>query len=264
MTVWSTKLSAFATGTGTAETAEQTVPTPANAVELVGVRQIVDATQGVPAESIIGVGKIKGDNWQDNPYEWFSEISSAKLGAIDQVACYFEPRWWPANIPVIPNADIAYTYEPLDAQAANGKVAVQFLWSDVPSGIPRVHRKCSREIATTTTTNSEITLTDLGRLTNFYWGVSTAAVTADDPGDYSVSITSSALNKQQTFESITYIQTIEATTGVGVTTLMQNPLDISAKQGTTTATFAATLTETTALTAAGQWFYALEYVPIES
>lgn len=259
MAIFTTRKVAFATGTGTNETAEQDVPVPANAVELIATQGDVHVTQGDPAESIIGVFRLKGDNWQNNPYEWFSEIGSAKLGAIDQVAYDGEPRWWKANLPVKSNSTIKLTYEPLDALANNGMASAKFRWSSTRTGLPPTKRKCSREVATSTLTDASITLTDLGVVTALIFGVTATTVAADDPGDYSLSVECSALAEQQTIQSSTVIHSIEATTGIAKTALRYDPQDIPAKSAN--ATFNATLTETTALGTAGTWFYAIEYIP---
>ena len=260
MVSWSTRLAAFATGAGTAETAAQAVSVPANAVELVAVKMAVAAGAPAPAESVMGVGKLKGDNWQNNPYEIAAEIGSAHLGAIggDWAA---QPRWWKANLPVSPNSSIDFTYEPVDALADNGTCQPDFRWSNVRTGAQGVKRIFSREVATSTTVSTTVTLNDALSLTKGYFAVGAATVAADDPGNYSVTMESSGLQGQQTFQMGTTLHGIEATSGQEISYLEETPIDIGILKDVAQITFTATLTETTALGTAGQWMYGVEYVP---
>jgi hypothetical protein len=139
LTSWSTRLAAFATGTGTAVTAVQNVTVPANAVELIAARMSVTAVAPAAAESVMGVGKLTGDNWQNNPWEMAAEIGAAHLGLINGPIAA-KPRWWSANLPVTPNAIIGFTYEPVDALADDGTCQPEFRWSNVRTGIQGVKR----------------------------------------------------------------------------------------------------------------------------
>ena len=260
MTSWSTRLAAFSTGTGTAQTAAQAVSVPANAVELIAVKMGVAATAPAPAESVMGVGKLKGDNWQNNPYEIAAEVGSAHLGAIggDFAA---QSRWWKANLPVAPNSSVDFTYEPVDALADNGTCQPEFRWSNVKTGLQPVKRIFSREVATSTITSTTVSLFDALSLTKGYFAVGAATVAADDPGNYSVTMESSGLQSQQTFQMATTLHGIEATSGMEISYLEETPLDISVLSNVAQITFTATLTETTALGTAGQWMYGVEYIP---
>ena len=260
MASWSTRLAAFATGTGTAETAEQSIVVPANAVELLAMRMEVTALAPAPAESVMGVGKLKGNNWQNNPYEIAAEVGAAHLGAIGGPWAR-EPRWWPAHLPVSPNSTIAFTYEPVDALADNGQCGVEFRWSNGRTGIPGVKRLFSREIATSTTTNTLASINDARGITKGFFAVGAATVAADDPGDYSITLESSGLKDQQTFQIATQLIGIEATSGMEYSYLMETPQDIELLPGVAQISFAATLSETTALGTAGQWMYGIEYIP---
>jgi len=260
MTSWPTRLAAFATGTGTAETAEQSVVVPANAVELIALRMAATSTLPSVAESVMGVGKLKGNNWQNNPYEIAAEIGAATLSAINGPFAQ-QPRWWKANLPVSPNSTLSFTYEPVDALAGDGQCQVEFRWSDVRTGIQGVKRLFSREIATSTTTNTLTAINDAVKITRAYFAVGAATVAADDPGQYSLTLESSGLAKQQTMQVATTLIGIEATSGMEISYLMDTPVDIDLLPNVAQLSFSATLTETAALGTAGQWMYGVEYIP---
>ena len=263
MTVFSTHMTGISTGTGVNETSPTSVNVPANAVELVSMHIDVTSTQANPAESIIGIGKLTGDNWLNNPYEVAVEIGSSKLGAVSQSGYYTNSslRPWKANLPVTKNSTISFTYQPMDALANNGLCQATFRWSTEPSGLPPRKRKFTRAISTDTTSNSDITLTDLKSVTEVIFGVTATTVSADDPGNYSLSLESSSLKEQQTVQAGTIISSIEATSGIGLTSLTREPQSILTLPGTSQATFSANLTATSGLSTAGIWFYGIEYIP---
>ena len=249
----------WATGTGTAETAVQAVEIPSNVVEIVAVRGHVQATQGDPAESLIGVFKLTGDNFKNRPFEWFSEIGSAKLGAIDEVGYEREPRWWDCHLPVSGGTPIEVTYEPVDALANDGRASIDLKFSTERTGIPPRLRKCTRETATSPTTGEALSLTKVGSVVDFAWGLSTATVAADDPTAASIVVTCESLIGQQDISLNTMVHTIEATSGRALTSLQY--VEIHMPSSNPTSRFTAALTSDTALTNAGQWFYSIGYIP---
>lgn len=233
---------------------------PADAVELISTQMWVTATAPAPAESVMGIGKLKGDNWNNPPYEFAAEIGAAHLGAIGGPFAQ-QPRKYPANLPVSPNSTVQFTYEPIDALADNGTVSVKFKWSNVPTGLQGVKRVFSREIGTGTTTDSSVTLRDCAKITKLYFGVGAATVAADDPGDYSITIEMTGILEHPTSQMNTQLIGIEATSGMEISYLEEEAVDLTLQAGVSQITPAVTLTETTALGTAGQWFYGFEYVP---
>jgi hypothetical protein len=119
----------------------------------------------------------------------------------------------------------------------------------------------SREVPTTTTISTAVTLNDALKITKGYFGVGAATVAADDPGNYSVTFEGSGLAIQQTFQMATTLIGIEATSGMEISYLEETPQDIDVLPDVSQFTFTATLTETTALGTAGQWMYGFEYLP---
>src|SRR3990167_5328643 len=218
------------------------------------------ATAPAPAESVMGIGKFKGDNWSNPPFEFAAEIGAAHLGAINGPFAA-QPRKWKANLPVTPNSTIDFTYEPIDALADNGRCSLLTQWSTVRTGLRGVKRIFSREIATSTTTDSSITIRDALRLTKAYFGVGAATVAADDPGDYSISIELTGVAEQPNIQLNTMLHGIEATSGMEISYLEETSVDLGLQPAVTQITPTVTLTETTALTTAGQWFYGFEYIP---
>ena len=261
MAIFTSAKVAWATGTGVDETAEQTLAVPGAARELIGVRGHVHTTQGNPAESIIGVFKIKGNNWTHNPYEWFSEIGSSKLGAIDEVGYAIEPRWWPAYLPVMPGVDYAVTYEALDALAVDGQAAIDLKWSTAPTGREPILRLCSRETASSTATGPGLTLPDAGRIVEFTFAYGASTVAGDDPSIARLFITSSNLEEIQTLSLTQNIHALEATTGVALGTLMHADIDIPVKAGAASAVFTSSITVDVALGTAGAYAYSIGYIP---
>ena len=263
MAVWSTSpIISTATGTGTAEPADVTFTVPSNAVEIVATRGHVHATNGDPAESIAGVFKLKGQDFKWNPYEWLSEIGPAKLGAVDQTGYFTEPRWWKAYLPVTPSAQLAVSYEPVDALANNGQFKVDISWSSIRTGLAPVQRPASRETATSTSTGPSLTLSGAERLVEFCLGVSTSTVAADDPSNGKLQVVSGGLKDQQLLELTFNIHTIKATSGIALTTLMYDDVDIEF-QSKESATFASTFTVDTVLGTAGQYWYSLGFIPVK-
>lgn len=262
MAVWSTSpITSTATGTGTAETADVAFSVPSNAVEIIAVRGHVHATNGDPAESILGVFKIKGQDFGWNPYEWFSEIGPAKLGAVDQTGYAQEPRWWKAYLPTVASSQLAVSYEPLDALANNGQFKIDVSWSSTRTGLAPIQRLCSRETATSTSTGPSLTLSGAERLVEYCIAVSTSTVAADDPSNGKLQVVSGGLEGQQLLELTYNIHSIEATSGIALTSLMYDDVDIPF-QSKESATFASTFTIDTALGTAGQYAYSLAYVPV--
>lgn len=258
--VFTTRLAAFATGTGTAETAAQNVTVPADSRELISLQMWVTALAPAPAESVMGIGKLKGDNWVNPPYEIAAEIGSAHLGAIGG-PWFAQPRKWPANLPVSPNSTIQFTYEPIDALADNGQVSVKFKWSNVRTGAQGVKRVFSREVPTSTTTDSSVTLRDCLSITKLYFGVGASTVAADDPGDYSITIEMTGISEHPTSQMNTQLSGIEATSGLEISYLEEETVDLTLLPDVSQITPVVTLTETSALGTAGQWFYGFEYIP---
>ena len=249
----------WATGAGTAETAEQAVEIPSNVKEIIAVRGHVVATNGDPAESIIGVFRFVGDNFKNRPYEWFSEIGSGKVGAIDEVGYEREPRWWDCHLPVSAGSPIGVTYEPIDALANNGRASIDLKFSTQRTGMTPRLRKCTRETATSTTTGEALSLTKVGSVVDFCWGESTSTVAADDPVAASIVVTCESLIGQQDISLNTTIHTIEATSGVAKTSLQYAEIDMPSSNPT--ARFTAQLTQDVDLGTAGQWFYSIGYIP---
>ena len=258
--VFCTRLAAFASGTGTAETAAQSVSIPADAVELISVQMWSTALAPAVAESVMGIGKLKGDNWSNPPYEIAAEIGSAHLSAIGGPFAS-QPRKWPANLPVTPNSTVDFTYEPIDALADNGRASVKFKWSNVRTGQAGVKRIFSREVPTSTTTDSSVTIRDAASITKTYFGVGASTVAADDPGDYSITIELVGVMEHPTTQMNTQLIGIEATSGMEISYLEEETVDLTLQPSVSQITPAVTLTETTALGTAGQWFYGFEYVP---
>ena len=208
----------------------------------------------------MGIGKLKGDNWSNPPYEVAAEIGSAHLGAIGGPFAP-QPRKWPANLPVTPNARIDFTYEPIDALADDGWVSAKFKWSNVKTSQQGLKRVFSREVPTSTTTDSSVTIRDAASITKTYFGVGAATVAADDPGDYSITIEMTGIMEHPTTQMNTQLIGIEATSGLEISYLEEETVDLTLQPQVSQITPAVTLTETTALGTAGQWFYGFEYVP---
>ena len=252
----------IATGAGTAETAQTTFVVPSRAVEHVCVRLDVNATNGDPAESIAGIGKIVGQDWTQNPFEFSSEIGSAKVGAVDEVGYEREPRWWGSHLPTVPGATYADTYEPVDALANNGRYEIENVWSTLRgTGLP-TRRLFSRETSTgtaiATVAGVTLTLTGVRSLTDYSLGVSTSTVAADDPSDGRETLTSSGLEQQQMSMNFN-IHAIEATSGKALTSLRQREIDIAATGDPVVIT--SSFTVVTAHTTAGQFWHGIGYVP---
>jgi len=258
--VFTTRLAAFSTGTGVAETGAQTVSVPADAVELISMKMWVTATAPAPAESVTGIGKLKGNNFNNPPYEVAAEHGAAHLGAINGPFAA-QPRKWEAHAPVTPGTDLDFTYEPMDILVDNGAVSALFKWSNVRTPLPMKKRIFTREIATTTTTNSSITLRDALVITKAYFGVTASTVAADDPGDYSVTFEMTGVAEHSQIQMNTQLIGIEATSGMEISYLEEEELDLHLQPSVTQITPAATLTETTALGTAGQWYFGFEYIP---
>lgn len=252
---------AFATGTGTDATASQTLTVPDNAVELVAVRGTLTSTAPNAAESGVGVFKIGGDNFVNNPYEWFSEILSAKLGLVDQHAPSHEERWWPANLPVKAGANLGLTFEPLDALAADGQATVDCKWSTKPTGVPPTKRLASRETASSTTTGPSVTLNDALRISEFTVVYTASTVAADDPSVARLTVTSSNLSEQQQLTQTAVIHGIEATSGVAKAFLTHADVDIEVSNPNAQTVFTSTITVSTALGTAGAYAYSIGYIP---
>lgn len=250
----------WAIGTATAETAQQAIIVPDNAIELVKTRGHIHSTQGAADESACCVFKLTGDNWHNNPYEFFSEIICAKDSVIDSHGYAMEPRWWNCGLPVSPGSTIQVTTENLDALATNGRASIDCLWSTRPTGMLPHKRKCTRETAdTTSVSGSDITLTDAARILDFSAGLMPSAVAADDPSMASIQLTCSALAEQQTFSMNVNVHTIEATTGEALTALMKAEVDIGVASNP--CTFTSLITLDVALATAGAWFYSIGYLP---
>ena len=252
---------AFATGTGTAVTAEQTLTVPDNAVELVAVRGTLTSTAPNPAESGIGVFALAGNNFLNRPYEWFTEILSAKLGAVDQHAPSHEDRWWPANLPVKPGANLAATFEPLDALAADGQATIDVKWSTKKTEMPATKRLASRETASTTTSGPSITLSDAKKITEYTVVYTAATVAADDPSVARLTITSNNLLEVQSITQTAVIHAIEATSGVAKAFLTHADIDVDVTNPNSNTVFSSSLTVDTALTTAAAYAYSIGYEP---
>ena len=251
----------FATGTGTDPTAAQTFTVPDNARELVAVRGTLTSTLPNPAESGMGVFALGGDNFLNRPYEWFSEILSAKLGAIDEHAADHEERWWPANLPTKPGANLTATFEPIDALAGDGAASIDAKWSTRPTGMPATKRLATRETASTTSAAAGLTLTDARVITEMTVAYGAATVAADDPSRARLSISSNNLTEVQTITQTTVIHGIEATSGVAVSRLVHADIDIPVTNPNGNTVFSGTFTVDTALGTAGQYAYSVGYIP---
>mgnify|MGYP001618054773 CR=1 FL=1 len=263
MAIWTTApIASQATGAGVAETAETTFQAPSSAVELVAVKGHAFATQGDPAEPIFGVFKLKGQDWKHNPYEWFSEIGAPKVGAIDQVAYSFSPRWWPAHLPVRPSAQYSITYEPLSALANNGQYNIDLKWSTKKTGQAPILRLCSRE-SLSTAQLAVLSITGAKRVTSYGGGYTAETVAADDPSSARLALTSAGLDEIQTVSfNFNFIHTIEATTGVAYTALTVIEADIPVKAvGGDPLVFSSAITVDVALGTAGTYAYFIEYEP---
>lgn len=251
-------MTSTATGAGTAESAEVAITVPSRAVEIVATRGHVHATQGDPAESVFGVFKLKGQDFKYNPYEWFSEIGSAKLGAVDQSGYALEPKWWEAHLPVDPGSTIAVTYEPLDALANNGQFLAEILWSTARTGLPIRQRLCSRETASSTATGPTLTITGAARIVDFTVGNTASTVAADDPSNGRLTVVSSAFDEAQQMSLAFNIHTIEATSGVAQTCLFRREVDIPVSGDP--AVITSSITVDTALTTASAYAYSIGYL----
>ena len=254
-------VTAFAIGTGTDATTAQTLTVPDNAVELVAVRGTLTSTAPNPAESGMGVFALGGDNFINRPYEWFSEILSAKLGAVDEHAADHEERWWPAFLPVKPGANFAATFEPLDALAGNGQATIDCKWSTKPTGMAPIKRLASRETASTTATGPSITLTDARKIIEYTVAYGAATVAADDPSVARLTVTSNNLLEVQSITQTAVIHGIEATAGVAVSRLVHSDVDIDIANPNGNTVFSSALTVDTALTTAAAYAYSIGYNP---
>ena len=256
----------FSSGTGTSETSTVSVQIPSNARSLVAVRGHASSVQGNPAEAIAGVFKITdggGGAFNSSPFEWFAELGNPKLGSVDQVGSPLEPRYWKANLPVIGSGTMNLSYEPLDVLANNGTVSADFVWSTEPTqGINSRKRICSRETATSSTTGESLQIQDMAVLTDITFLVTASTVGADDSGAYSLAVTSSSLNDQQTVSMNGMVHVIEGTSGVAQSVLQQRQISINASSPV--ARFTSTLSEHVALGTAGMWAYSIGYIPTQT
>jgi len=250
----------FATGTGVAESGQQTFTVPSGVVEMVAIRGHVTAEAPAPAEGMCGVFKVTGTDWKHTPYEFFSEIGGSNLGAIDGNAYAIEPRWWPARLPVKAGATIAVTIEMLDAMAGNAEALVDILWSTTRTGLPPVQRLCSRETASTSATGASITVTNASRLVDYtYAYVPGGVLVADEEVTSRLTVTSGALSEQQTMSLGNVVHGIEATSGQSWTTLMKADVDIPVRDDP--AVFNASIAVTSASGNADAYAYSIGYIP---
>ena len=265
MTIWVDQggLGSTATGTGVDETTAVDLVIPGTAVELVSIRVHAHSTAPAPAESLIGVTKLSGKDWNQGDFQFFSEIGGSHLGAINGNPYYQEPTWWHAFQPVVPGGNIGLSWEGLDALAGNGAFRVDCKWSDVRTGRAPINRKCTRETATSTSTAAGLTLSGASRITQYVLAVFSSTVAADDPSSGSLSINSGNLLGQQTMSLGYNLHGIEATSGQEVTSLQKADVDILVNpQKSNSVTFSGTLTEDVALGTAGGYAYQIAYHPV--
>ena len=258
-------IASFATGTGTAQSTVQTLKVPSSARELVAIRGNLLNTAPAVAESMAGVFSISGKDSKIGMYEFFSEVGGSKLAAINGTPYTHEARWWPVNQRVTPNSELGFSIEMLDALAGNGSCTVDCLWSNIEQpaeAFPPINRRCSRETSTASSTGEQITLSGARKITGFSFAVAGSTIAADDSFSAQITLNSGNLDITQTVVQNVEVHSIEATSGQAVAYLktVNVDLDVSATMESSV-TFSASLNEEVALTNAGFWAYAVEYIP---
>jgi len=207
-----------ATGTGLDETASTDALIDSGIKEITAARVALTHTNGVPAESGIGVLSMERGGIPER-IEIMSEINPAKVGAIDQQSG-LEPRFWRLNSPVASNATIKVFWEGLDGLAANGQFQLELLVSTERTG-PHIKSICSRETADSVGTHADtIKLNDPKFLVGYGGAHWPTTVAADDPAHARLTLKSNAFKNPTSYDMMfNPIAAIEATSGVAKTDL---------------------------------------------
>ena len=252
----------FAIGTAVDTRVSSSFNVPSNAVELIATRAYVVSTAPNPAETLAVKLDIGGQDWNNSPAEWVPMLGYSGLGAIGAQAQLIEDKWTKWCLPVKSNSSLEIGATLLDALAGNGKVAVDFKWSTVPTGQIPYLRKVSATTSTATTNGASVTLSGVSRLTGLAGIVMPSTIGADDPSNGFIEITSSSLAEQQQTSVGYQVGGIEATSGIAPSPIQHTLVDIPVQAGkSTSVTFTSVNNVTDALGTAGLWCYVLTYIP---
>jgi len=146
--IWNTTTDMAAGGTGVnVADIKAEFEVPGRAKTLLGYRPIATPDGIAAAESNQSVFIIQGDNYGFTPQEVLGPNAPSILK--DGVHLLSASEWYPVNAPAQGGVSWQISQEPVDAQAGNFRVGVEFTWADVDlqDSLPVIYSKCSREVS---------------------------------------------------------------------------------------------------------------------